>query len=97
MANLQLAESSQARTAVVPGLVGGVRPGAKRDDVARCAERRLQASHYAPLRSIRCEYHEGVLVLRGRVASFYLKQMAQELVRNLDGVDVLANTVEVTD
>ena len=34
MANLQVAELSQAKTAIVPGLAGEVRPWGKRDDVA---------------------------------------------------------------
>ncbi len=93
----QTTESGPAKNAVVPGLSGASRSRTNRDNVAWKAERRLQASRYAALRSIRCEFHDGVLVLHGRVASFYLKQLAQELVRHLDGVDVIANAVEVTD
>ena len=32
-----------------------------------------------------CEFGEGVLVLRGQVSTFYLKQVAQTLVREVDG------------
>ena len=38
-------------------------------------------------RQVFCENHEGVLVLRGPVSSFYEKQLAQEAVRTLEGVD----------
>ena len=37
----------------------------------------------------------GQVVLRGLVRSFYQKQMAQEAVRNLDGVQVVENELEV--
>lgn len=63
--------------------------------VAERAERLFQASPYVGLRSILCEFHEGVLVLRGHVKSYYLKQLAQEMVRSLDGVGAIFNFVEV--
>ncbi|MGO9115872.1 MAG: BON domain-containing protein [Thermoguttaceae bacterium] len=44
---------------------------------------------------VACEFHEGVLALRGRVPSFYLKQMAQTLIRGLDGVGEINNRLEV--
>ena len=65
------------------------------DRISESARTRLQASAYESLRTLRCEHHEGVLVLRGRVSSFYLKQLAQEAVRNLHGVEVILNVVEV--
>ena len=64
-------------------------------EIAKTAGKRLQASLHTPLRSIRCEVHEGVLVLRGQVTSYYLKQLAQETVRTLEGVEVIVNVVEV--
>jgi hypothetical protein len=36
-----------------------------------------------------------VVILYGRVPSFYLKQMAQELAGGLPGVERLANRIEV--
>lgn len=44
---------------------------------------------------IRCEYHEGALVLRGDVASYYDKQLAQEAVRRMEGVQLIVNVLEV--
>lgn len=64
-------------------------------DVVRQAEERLQDCPYQELRDILCDYHEGVLTLRGRVSSFYLKQMAQTVVAKLDGVDECVNRIEV--
>jgi osmotically-inducible protein OsmY len=58
-------------------------------------ESRLKRSSYAELHGVSCDYHEGVVTLRGRVSSYYLKQMAQALVFRLDGVQELNNRVEV--
>ena len=71
--------------------------GATNGDVAKTAEKRFQSSPYVALRSIVCEFHEGVLVLRGQVPSYYLKQLAQELVRDLDGIGVIVNVVDVQE
>lgn len=38
---------------------------------------------------------EGVVVLQGRVGTFYHKQVAQELLRKLDGVERIVNLLEV--
>jgi hypothetical protein len=59
------------------------------------AEHRLRNSAYAPLRTLSCDYHEGVLTLRGRLPSHYLKQIAQVLMDGLDGVLEIANRVDV--
>jgi osmotically-inducible protein OsmY len=64
-------------------------------DVARQAARRLNDSAYQQLRGVRCDYHEGVLTLRGQVSSFYLKQVAQTVVRKLPGVEECVNRIEV--
>jgi osmotically-inducible protein OsmY len=65
--------------------------------VVNSAAQRFQASLYPALRSISCEFHEGVLVLRGRVRTYFLKQMAQETVRTVDGVGLIVNVVEVKE
>jgi osmotically-inducible protein OsmY len=38
---------------------------------------------------------EGVVVLQGRVETFYHKQVAQELLRKVDGVERIVNLLEV--
>ena len=38
---------------------------------------------------------EGVVILQGRVETFYHKQVAQELLRKLDGVERIVNLLEV--
>jgi osmotically-inducible protein OsmY len=46
---------------------------------------------------ISCGYREGMLILRGQVATYYQKRIAQELVRRLDGVVQVVNNIEVAD
>lgn len=64
-------------------------------DTQFVTQQRLQESSYLGLRGVVCEYHEGVLILRGHVPSFYLKQLAQTLVRKVDGVDTVVNRLTV--
>ncbi len=64
-------------------------------EVAVQAERRLQRSSYQALRQIDCGYHEGVLTLRGRVPSYYLKQLALALVCEVAGVQRIDDRIEV--
>lgn len=52
-------------------------------------------NRYFVLRSVACEYHEGVLILRGRAPSFYLKQVAQTLAGKVDGVEIVVNRLVV--
>ena len=59
------------------------------------AQSRLRTSGYYELHLVSCDFHEGVLTLRGCVSSFYLKQVAQELIRRLDGAEEVNNRLEV--
>lgn len=68
---------------------------ARRQVVQTAAQSRLRKSGYHELHLISCEFHEGVLTLRGRVSTFYLKQVAQTLIRALDGVGQVNNRLEV--
>jgi osmotically-inducible protein OsmY len=63
--------------------------------VAEDAECRLRRSAYPPLQTVNCEFREGVLFLRGRLPSYFLKQIAQETVARIEGVQQIANEVEV--
>jgi osmotically-inducible protein OsmY len=42
-----------------------------------------------------CDYHEGALILRGDVPSYFLKQLAQEAVRGVEGVEEIVNRIQV--
>jgi osmotically-inducible protein OsmY len=61
------------------------------------AQSRLRKSGYHELHVVSCEFHEGVLTLRGRVSSFYLKQVAQEVIRRLEGAEEVNNRLEVAE
>lgn len=41
------------------------------------------------------EAERGRITLRGKVHTYYQKQMAQEAIRHLDGVDEISNELEV--
>jgi hypothetical protein len=57
--------------------------------------RRLQTSSYLPLRLIHCSAEGPRVVLRGRVPSYYLKQLAQTLAGQCIGVPSVDNRLEV--
>jgi osmotically-inducible protein OsmY len=59
------------------------------------AESTLRQSPYGELNSVSCHFHEGVLTLRGAVRSYYLKQVAQTLVRSIEGVEQICNRLHV--
>lgn len=54
-----------------------------------------EQSGHLTLRDIVCHEHEGVVILRGRVPSFYCKQLAQSLIASLPGVLEVSNLLEV--
>jgi osmotically-inducible protein OsmY len=66
-----------------------------RYEVTEVAQACLRESPYLSVKSLSCQYDRGVLVLRGRLPSFYLKQLAQEAVADLEGVSEVVNKTEV--
>ena len=58
---------------------------------------RLRRSGYPTLVNVAAEVHEGVLVLLGRLSTYYLKQVAQTLAAQVDGVEEVINRTEVVD
>ncbi len=42
-----------------------------------------------------CQEESGIVVLHGRVPSFFQKQMAQEALKKLEGVEKVINELEV--
>lgn len=59
------------------------------------AERRLRSSSSYVLRNVACQYQDGVLLLRGQLPSYHHKQIAQELVQQVKGVERIDNRIEV--
>lgn len=63
--------------------------------IYNAARAALSLSKYASLRGLRCSVIEGVVEISGTVSSFYLKQLAQAAVMQLDEVRRVRNLVEV--
>jgi osmotically-inducible protein OsmY len=67
----------------------------QRQAIEALVEARMRQSGYYELREVSCDFHEGVLTLRGCVTSYHLKQLAQSLALSLEGVEELNNKLEV--
>ena len=65
--------------------------------IAAVAEASLMSSSHLALRKVRCHYDDGVLVLRGRLNSFFHTQLAQETVAKIKGVKRVVNKIEVVN
>jgi hypothetical protein len=63
--------------------------------VAEQAADRLRESPYQALKDLCCAYREGVLTLRGRLPSYYLKQLALALVGRVQGIGRIEDEIEV--
>ena len=55
----------------------------------------ITASPYLAGRNLRFETEDGRVTLKGVVNTYFQKQMAQEVLRKLDGVTEISNELEV--
>lgn len=55
----------------------------------------LITNPHVPNDRVRVEATEGRVVLKGHVSTFFQKQMAQECIRRLDGVQQIDNLLQV--
>ncbi len=55
----------------------------------------LTTNPYVPGRQLQFEATDGRVVLKGNVRSFFQKQMAQEAILRIDGVQTIDNLLEV--
>jgi hypothetical protein len=55
----------------------------------------LRSNPYLALKNVACDYQDGVVILRGCLPTYYLKQVAQEVVAHQQGVDRVENQIEV--
>ncbi|MGO9115810.1 MAG: BON domain-containing protein [Thermoguttaceae bacterium] len=62
------------------------------EDRVHCA---IEQNPYIAPKTLRFETSEGRVTLRGRVGTFFQKQMAQEAIRRVAGVQEIANELEV--
>jgi osmotically-inducible protein OsmY len=79
------------------GTVTGIyRQLSQRDEeVQQQINKALASRGSVPLRQVRVDLHEGLVILRGSVSRYYDKQLAQELVKHIDGVEKLKNEIVV--
>ena len=66
-------------------------------EIEQIAQRRLRESPYFFLKRLNCHFDDGVLTLRGCVPFGQLKQFAEAIVGRIDGVQEVANHVEIFD
>lgn len=59
------------------------------------AELRLQRQLNTLVSNVACGFDDGVLHLQGRLATYYQKQLAQEAVLNIEGVERVVNDIRV--
>ena len=63
--------------------------------LAECVERALRATGYGSLRGIEVTVHARLVILDGRVPSYYLKQVAQTSALAVPGVRRVRNDLDV--
>ena len=61
------------------------------------ADKRLRQSLYPELRRVLCNYRHGIMTLYGVVSSFHVRQIAQELVQGLEGIEIIDNQLVVAE
>jgi hypothetical protein len=89
----QMTTSTMASPAIAV-ILGG---DSKRPSVEALARQRLadKCTYAFCFNQVTFSYSQGVLTLAGRLPSFYLKQMLQTLLRDLDSVTRINNRVDV--
>ena len=70
-------------------------PTSNDSTIREVAESHLRRHSYLALKNISCECRHGQLTLRGCVPSYYLKQIAQTVVAEIDGIAGIRNEIEV--
>ena len=55
----------------------------------------LMTNPHVPSHQVSVEAEDGRIVLKGHVSTFFQKQMAQEAIRRLDGVQHIDNLLQV--
>jgi osmotically-inducible protein OsmY len=58
-------------------------------------EKAIQQAPHLSRQSLRFQAQEGHVTLMGTVGSYFHKQMAQEAIRRVDGVNVISNELQV--
>lgn len=69
----------------------------ERRNIIHQATNRLGQSSHLFLRHLECSGEDGVVVIEGKVPSYYLKQTAQSLVQSIEGVEKIINRLDVVN
>jgi hypothetical protein len=83
-----------------PALLDTLRRTGRNRPVDSTSERalaRLRESPYLALRHIKCECHAGLLTLRGRLPTFYTKQVMNALLKDVEGVRRINDCTQVAE
>lgn len=64
-------------------------------DLVQRLDLAIQGNPHLAGHQVFCQEQQGVVVLQGRVRSYFQKQMAQEILRRFDGVERIVNALEV--
>lgn len=83
------------RTSLQSNIYGSFHSDGNDEVTLELVRRALQHCGYDQLRRIKSYCHHGRVVLQGRVATYYLKQVAQEVVLNIEGVRDVDNDLHV--
>jgi len=59
------------------------------------AQKRMNQSLYPEVKKVVCNYNNGTLTLHGVVSSFHARRIAEELVEDLEGVEIVDNQLIV--
>jgi CheY-like chemotaxis protein len=67
----------------------------RKPHILQAAEARLRGNPFLARKNVSCAYSQGVLTLRGSLSSYYLKQLAQDAVGQVEGVEHINNLIQV--
>lgn len=65
------------------------------DDLLHRVDLAIKQNPHLSRHQVFCQEEAGVVILHGRVSSFFQKQMAQESLKKLSGVEKVINQLEV--
>ncbi|MBX3443942.1 MAG: BON domain-containing protein [Planctomyces sp.] len=63
--------------------------------LSRAVRQQLESAPYRALKSLAFDVQGRTVTLRGQVRSFFMKQMAQHIIGQLDGIEGVRNELQV--
>ena len=68
---------------------------ANTDDLLHRVDLAIKQNPHLSRHQVFCQEEQGIVILHGRVSTFFQKQMAQESLKKLEGVEKVINQLEV--